>query len=1145
MENPNDAKLVRDLGKLYLRFNEPDQNDTRQGNVSRRIGNSRASPRSEPSLKLAIHYLEQSIQIDTRDPLTWLFLGRAWSLLLVYPTENENEREQRLSNSSLAFRKAIHISSNLTGSNLQNIRQTNRFRLAYAEHLEGLNKYQEAASVLQDALGIDETDVECWWELGRMMELWALDQEAQSPTTKLERVERMRRACEAFKKATELEPEDMILRQGNLDGEKALVKLTTELQAEEEFRAKSLKAEEEIRLAADRMRGLNLSPVGTNKATELMPVKSQPPTTNLSSVSALKKLVSDLREIPEFGQKARPPRPVVEDNKQSIEEPVVKTEDQICTTQVESVISSSPAPSSGANHTRVPTGEIDGSSLTRNTPLPRVIQENLEAPEPSQLLPPISKTLQPKNPARYLNQTGSTSVDSSPQEDLSPPSTQSQDDAKMMLMNLRTGSIEPPLELLDHQDEQPSMTQVITNQSHDSQLYSYQPPSPSALPTSMMQSLSARLGTPKAHLISSPKSSVSSNSRSCSNGSQKAREWHQRKMNSQHDPVEPGLIANQQPSTTSHSPAPPSQSPAHDRPRSLKAQLTEIIRSSPVNFRDTDSNHQSQQAPSISASSETHHSPSGGDHSLSCDQPENQLPNGEYHQSEDRSSHSPSSYPHHHHSPHSQTHFHHHQPHVSVLKKPTIGNSNGIFSPLSKELTVDLDPPRSSPPPPDIPPRPASLCIQSTRPPSLPHPHHPSSSILYNKDQQYNSHFIDHNPHHSFPAPPRQNGTMDVNQSINGHHQSVVGSIPQENHHIRRPNSSCLSPQSPVRQSATPRYTHSPTTTSTTKSSNCRLSSHPSLAHQAAFIQGDQSTMACNYALIDAHLQSILEIDLKRKQELKEIKRQIRKTDEWAESRRRTVIEEIRRVCTPVSSGSVSVHPHTPHQSGSSHSRSLSRGQPTEANMSPKPVDKERRNECQTKQNGLDDSPRFKRTPEYPVNLGESVGRRKAVPRTPVVAPVLHPTKRSSSTPPESSHPLHHQHRLGGNQDQMNHKLQAAVYSDPSTTLGNFRQEHVAPNRALHSASVLPSHHHPSPQPQDPYHQQRNSYHPLSPHPSQPNKNSYPLSHNPDGQHQQPIVADQLSTEFDKLGPAGFAINGITSIIQLLHQQHQQQQHQP
>lgn len=62
MENPSDAKLVRDLGKLYLRFNEPDQND-RQSNSSRVLRNNKATPRSEPSLKLAIHYLEQSIQI--------------------------------------------------------------------------------------------------------------------------------------------------------------------------------------------------------------------------------------------------------------------------------------------------------------------------------------------------------------------------------------------------------------------------------------------------------------------------------------------------------------------------------------------------------------------------------------------------------------------------------------------------------------------------------------------------------------------------------------------------------------------------------------------------------------------------------------------------------------------------------------------------------------------------------------------------------------------------------------------------------------------------------------------------------------------------------------------------------------------------
>ncbi|WAQ93137.1 hypothetical protein PtA15_18A195 [Puccinia triticina] len=355
MDNPNDAKLVRDLGKLYLRFNEPSQND-KQSHPARRIGHASAAPRSEPSLKLAIHYLEQSIQIDNRDPLTWLLLGRAWSLLLAYPTEHESEREQRLSNSSLAFRKAIHISSNLTAPRLR--------------------QYKEAASVLQDALGTDQADVESWWELGRMMELWALDEEPQSPTTKQERVERMRHGCEAFKKATELKPDDVMLRQGCLDGEKALQKLMAELQAEEE---KSLRAEEDVKLAAERMRALNLSPV-TNK----------PATTHTSSVSALRKLVSELQEIPEFGKKAqRAPSPdptalspAVEDQKKPEAEqpPATRTEDPICTTLVGSVVSSSPAPSTAANRTRAPTtGEVDESPVTQTTPLPHAIQENLKS----------------------------------------------------------------------------------------------------------------------------------------------------------------------------------------------------------------------------------------------------------------------------------------------------------------------------------------------------------------------------------------------------------------------------------------------------------------------------------------------------------------------------------------------------------------------------------------------------------------------------------------------------------------------------------------------------------------------------------------------------------------------------------------------
>jgi len=591
MENPSDAKLVRDLGKLYLRFNEPDQND-RQSNSSRVLKNNKATPRSEPSLKLAIHYLEQSIQIDNRDALSWLFLGRAWSLLLAYPTEHQNEREQRLLNSSLAFRKAIHISSNIANPSLQNIQQTNRFRLAYAEHLESLHQYKDAASVLQDGLGIDGTDVECWWELGRVMELWSLDDVESQPTvTKQERVERMRCACEAYKKATELEPDDAIIRQGRSDGEKTLQTLTAELQAEKELEAKSMKAEEDIRLTAERMRGLNLSPV-TNKTSPNSSTKPQQITHN-PSVLALKKLVADLREIPAFGEKAPPltvTTPVqsgVETAKQSLQEPPIKSDDQVCGTQVESVLSSSPAPSAAsANRSRPPTGENLRSPLSRLSSLPHAIHEN--APT----LPAISQALQPANPIRDSTQIASP-------KDLSPSSTesqsqshsQSQEDVKMMLMNLRTGSVEPPLEF-NLEDEQPSATRAMRHEHH---LYSYQPPSPSALPTSMMQSLSARLGTPKAHPISSPKSSVSSNSRSCSNGSQKAAEWQQRRMNSRSDPAESGFTVHQPSSSIPHSPAPPCHSPAPDGPRALKAQFTEIVQGTPATLRGSDSNLPSQQ----------------------------------------------------------------------------------------------------------------------------------------------------------------------------------------------------------------------------------------------------------------------------------------------------------------------------------------------------------------------------------------------------------------------------------------------------------------------------------------------------------------------------------------------------------------------
>ncbi|OAV89794.1 hypothetical protein, variant [Puccinia triticina 1-1 BBBD Race 1] len=992
MDNPNDAKLVRDLGKLYLRFNEPSQND-KQSHTARRIGHASAAPRSEPSLKLAIHYLEQSIQIDNRDPLTWLFLGRAWSLLLAYPTEHESEREQRLSNSSLAFRKAIHISSNLTAPSLQTIRQTNRFRLAYAEHLEGLRQYKEAASVLQDALGTDETDVESWWELGRMMELWALDEEPQSPTTKQERVERMRHGCEAFKKATELEPDDVMLRQGCLDGEKALQKLMAELQAEEE---KSLRAEEDVKLAAERMRALNLSPV-TNK----------PATTHTSSVSALRKLVSELREIPEFGKKAqRAPSPdptalspAVEDQKKPEAEqpPATRTEDPICTTLVESVVSSSPAPSTAANRTRAPTtGEVDESPVTRTTPLPHAIQENLKAPEPGQPLPPISMPLPPQDPAGDADQTGTTGARLSSPEDQSAPSTQSQDDVKMMLMNIRTGSIEPPLSFVHPGDDHPS-SPAAGHPGPGSPRYAYQPPSPSALPTSIMQALAARLGTPKT--ASSPRSVASSSSRSASNGSQKAREWHLRKTGSGSAPSGP------------LSPPPTCPSPSHF---------------------------------------------------LARDRSDNQPTDGHPRPSENPAgSHPPSS---HHDLPSDR--FYPTPPHVSVLKNPPPGSGHVVLSPLSKEVTLAPGP-GASPPPPDIPPRPPSLCGHP-RPPYGPPPHPASSAACHQSGS----------PFGEFRGRPVCLSPHQDRTSLGQH----------VDEHIRRPSSCCLSPQPPAPHFSTHMHPLPPAIPTTT--ANPRVASPPVGPLQDGFAGQQEFTPSYNYALIDAHLQSILDIDIKRKQELKEIRKQIRKTDEWAESRRRSVIEELRRVCTPVNIQS-NVQ-RTPYAGSSSLSRSISRG--------PRPEESSA-DDGQPKENESTGGGGSKQsTGHYSTGPGEPAIRKPHKSALRTSAPVG-PPKRSSSTPPESSHYPHaHQHGMC-QQDHAQPRHQPLVYSEEPPPLAPLHHD-AAKHRALYSASVRPF------------------------HPPQ-------------------LAVEQVSTELDKLGPAGFAINGITSIIQLLHQHQSQQLRQP
>lgn len=152
-----------------------------------------------------------------------MYLGRAWSLLLSHPTPNKAEREQRLSNSSLGYRKAIIIATAAaTGQKmtLEACRSVNKFRLAYQDYLERLGRYREAALILQEALELDREDARCWWELGRMMKAWALlgneDNDraglSDSRPSTIDRVERMRHACEAYDRACELEPKHELMR---------------------------------------------------------------------------------------------------------------------------------------------------------------------------------------------------------------------------------------------------------------------------------------------------------------------------------------------------------------------------------------------------------------------------------------------------------------------------------------------------------------------------------------------------------------------------------------------------------------------------------------------------------------------------------------------------------------------------------------------------------------------------------------------------------------------------------------------------------------------------------------------------------------------------------------------------------------------
>ncbi|KAH9822684.1 hypothetical protein DFH28DRAFT_922958 [Melampsora americana] len=183
IQSPSNAKLIRDLGKLYFDWNQGNQNS------------------SEPSIKLAIHYLEQSIQIENGDPLAWNVLAKAWQTLhFQHPSTTQSETNQRISNASLGFRKSIMLST-------PTLPISNEYRKDYQRFLSLKKRYREAALILQEAIELKPTDPSLWFELGKMMKFWAMEtnENEENQSSKKQRLER---ASEAFERSFELDGQE-------------------------------------------------------------------------------------------------------------------------------------------------------------------------------------------------------------------------------------------------------------------------------------------------------------------------------------------------------------------------------------------------------------------------------------------------------------------------------------------------------------------------------------------------------------------------------------------------------------------------------------------------------------------------------------------------------------------------------------------------------------------------------------------------------------------------------------------------------------------------------------------------------------------------------------------------------------------------
>lgn len=96
--------------------------------------------------------------------------------------------------------------------------------MAYVEYLEGHGRYKEAAGILQEAIDADNGDPEVWWELGRIMEIWAV----KGDELIAERIIRLRTGCQAYKAACEIDPEDETMREGLHAAQQTLEKMELE-----------------------------------------------------------------------------------------------------------------------------------------------------------------------------------------------------------------------------------------------------------------------------------------------------------------------------------------------------------------------------------------------------------------------------------------------------------------------------------------------------------------------------------------------------------------------------------------------------------------------------------------------------------------------------------------------------------------------------------------------------------------------------------------------------------------------------------------------------------------------------------------------------------------------------------------------------